>query len=171
MDQTLPDILEGDLDIVFVGINPGLRSSKAGHYYANPSNRFWPLIFKSRLLPKPLQPEDDWKMTRFRFGLTDMVKRVSSGSSELFSDEFQAGAEILKKKIGFYRPRIVCFNGLIGYRTLFPQGRGAGPKGERLAGSRLFVVPSTSPRNAVYSDDRLLEYFVALCQFRNKVCK
>ncbi len=170
MYSTLPDILEGDLDIVFVGINPGLRSSKAGHYYANHSNRFWPLLFKGGLIPKPLKPEDDWKLPRFRLGLTDMVKRVSSGSSDLSLDEFKQGAEILKKKIGFYRPRIVCFNGLVAYHTFFPQGKGAGQKTESIEGSHIFVIPSTSPRNAAYSDDRLLAYFVELCRFRNKVC-
>jgi len=171
MYTTLPDILEGDLDIVFVGINPGLRSAKAGHYYANRSNRFWPLLYQSGLLPKPLKPEDDWKLPRFRLGLTDMVKRVSSGAADLCSHEFKQGAEILTKKIGFYHPRIVCFNGLIAYHALFPKGKGAGSKVELLAGSRLFVLPSTSPRNAAYTDDRLLECFVDLCRFRTKVCK
>lgn len=171
MHTTLPDILEGGLDIVFVGINPGLRSSKAGHYYANPSNRFWPLLYKSGLLPRPLKPGDDWKLPRFRLGLTDMVKRVSAGSADLSSDEFTNGAGILTQKIRFYRPGIICFNGLVAYRTFFPDGNGAGQKVDLVAGSRLFVIPSTSPRNASYSDDRLLDYFLELARFRAKVCK
>ena len=167
----LPDILEGGLDIVFVGINPGLRSAKAGHYYNNPSNRFWPLLYRSGLLPRRLNPEDDWKLPRFRVGLTDIVKRVSSGSDKLTSDEFKHGAEILTQKIGFYRPSIVCVNGLIVYRALFKGKGGPGAKTELLAGSRLFVLPSTSARNALYSSDRLLAYFLELVQFRKKVCK
>lgn len=171
MDTTLPDILEGGLDIVFVGINPGLRSAKARHYYANPSNRFWPLLYKSGLLPKRLKPEDDWKLPRFRFGLTDIVKRVSSGSADLSSNEFKDGAEVLAQKIRFYQPGIVCFNGLIAYRALSSSTGGAGLKVASFAGSRLFVLPSTSARNALYSNERLLAYFLELAQFRAKVCK
>tara|TARA_B100000315_G_scaffold239895_1_gene259166 strand:- start:351 stop:536 length:186 start_codon:yes stop_codon:yes gene_type:complete len=38
--STLPDYLEEGLDIVFVGLNPSERSVSAGHYFANPRNRF-----------------------------------------------------------------------------------------------------------------------------------
>jgi len=171
MNAMLPDILEGGLDIIFVGINPGLQSAKAGHYYANQSNRFWPLLYKSGLVPRRLKPEEDWKLPRFRFGLTDIVKRVSSGSDKLASDEFKYGLDILIQKIGFYRPSIVCFNGLIAYHALAGSKDGPGAKVALLAGSRLFVLPSTSARNAVYSSDRLLSYFLELVQFRIKVCK
>ena len=38
---TLPDYLTDGLDIVFVGLNPSEFSVQAGHYFANPRNRFW----------------------------------------------------------------------------------------------------------------------------------
>ena len=39
---TLPDYLEPGLDLVFVGINPGLYSVAQGHYFARKTSRFWP---------------------------------------------------------------------------------------------------------------------------------
>ena len=38
--NTLPDYLQPDLDIVLIGLNPGLNSIKAGHYFAFGRNRF-----------------------------------------------------------------------------------------------------------------------------------
>jgi hypothetical protein len=39
--RTIPDVLGPDLDIVFVGIKPGLWSGAVGHHFARPGNRFW----------------------------------------------------------------------------------------------------------------------------------
>jgi len=46
---TLPDYLQPGLDLVFVGINPGLYSVRQGHYFARSTNRFWPAFTASRL--------------------------------------------------------------------------------------------------------------------------
>jgi len=43
----LPDHLAPNLDIIFVGINPGLVSAYKGHHYCNPTNHFWPLLYES----------------------------------------------------------------------------------------------------------------------------
>ena len=46
----LPDYLGEGLDLVFVGINPGIRSEATGHHYAGPGNHFWPLLHESGLV-------------------------------------------------------------------------------------------------------------------------
>lgn len=164
--SSLPDILEGDLDIVFVGSNPGRYSDKLGHYYAHPANRFWPLLFESGLIPAPLSPQDDWKLPRFCLGLTDVVSRPTAGSSDLSAEELSLGGEVLRRKVLFYRPRMVCFNGLTAYRALFKKEDAAGLKTFKMGTSALFSMPSTSPRNARYSKIQLLAYFTALRHFR-----
>ena len=40
VSQTLPDYLTPGLDLVFVGINPGMKSAAAGHHYAGPGNQW-----------------------------------------------------------------------------------------------------------------------------------
>ena len=39
--RTIPDVLGPELDVVFVGIKPGLWSGAVGHHFARPGNRFW----------------------------------------------------------------------------------------------------------------------------------
>lgn len=164
----LPDILEGDLDIIFVGINTGTYSAKMGHYYARPQNLFWPMLYESGLLPISLKPEEDWKLIRFRIGVTDAVKRVTDGSSDLSLAELAEGGEIVRRKMLFYQPRIVCFNGLTSYRALFGPDDRPGLKPDRIGASRVFVVPSTSRRNAFYSREKLLIWFKELDRFRRE---
>ena len=164
----LPDILEADLDIVFVGINTGTTSAKIGHYYARPQNLFWAMLHQSGLLPFPIKPEDDWKLIRFKMGLTDAVKRVTDGSGDLSSAELAEGGAIVRRKILFYQPRIVCFNGLTSYRALFGAEGGPGPKPDRIGVTRVFVVPSTSRRNAFYSREKVLFWFNELSRFRRE---
>jgi len=169
MSASLPDILEGDLDIVFVGTNPGLYSAEQGHYYARTANRFWPMLYQSGLLPCALRPEDDWKLLRFRMGLTDLVSRATPGTQELSPAEMKAGGPLLEQKLRFYRPRMVCLNGLLVYRSLFKRQGGPGLKPERLASAKVFVVPSTSPRNASYRDAVLLDWFQKLSTLKKQL--
>jgi len=168
MRTALPDILEGDLDIVFIGSNPGDYSAKMGHYYASATNRFWPMLFQSGLLPRLLHPEDDWKLPRFRMGLTDLVKRATPGVGDLDAEELKKGGTFLQKKIRFYQPRIVCLNGLLVYRSLFMKNDGPGLKKELFGSAKVFVIPSTSPRNARFTNEILLSWFSQLFQFKNQ---
>lgn len=165
---SLPDILEADLEIVFIGINPGSYSAQIGHYYARPTNLFWPMLHESGLIPQALKPEDDWKLIRLGIGLTDVVKRSSDGASDLSRDEFAAGAIVVRNKIGMWCPRIVCFNGLTAHRALFGRNEGPGPKTDRIGESRVFVVPSTSRRNAAYPRETVLFWFKELDRFRRE---
>lgn len=164
----LPDILEAELSIVFVGINPGTTSAQVGHYYARATNLFWPMLHESGLIPHPLKPEDDWKLVRFGIGLTDVVKRSSDSASDLTRAEFEAGAIVVQNKIKMYRPRIVCLNGLTAYRALFGRNEGPGAKPERIGESNVFVVPSTSRRNAGYPRETVLFWFKELERFRRE---
>ncbi len=60
--QLLPDHIRPDVQILFVGINPGLRSAEVGHHYAGHSNRFWKLLYASKCVPIPLTYHDDWRL-------------------------------------------------------------------------------------------------------------
>ncbi len=166
--STLPDILEDDLDIVFVGINPGVYSAEKRHYYAHPTNLFWTMLYQSGLIPTLLKPEDDWKLTRFRMGLTDTVKRVTKSANDLSATDRRVGGEVLRRKIKFYSPRTVCFNGLSAYGALFGRCDGPGPKEALIGTSHLFVIPSTSRRNAYYGKNDILHWFTQLHLFRQK---
>ncbi len=48
----LRDRIAPDLRVLFVGINPGVRSATTGHHFAGYSNRFWKLLWESGLVPE-----------------------------------------------------------------------------------------------------------------------
>jgi double-stranded uracil-DNA glycosylase len=166
---TLPDLITEGLDLLFVGINPGLKSARLGHYYAGPGNLFWRCLYESGLTSALLRPQDDWRLLDSRIGITDCVKRASRTASEVRRDEFRRGAPELTRKIEQYRPRIVCFNGLMGYRaTVDPAGR-LGLQPEGLGGAMVFVVPSTSAANAGFTREERVEWFRRLRVLRDEL--
>lgn len=146
----LPDYLGPGLKLLFVGINPGLISAAAGHYYANPRNSFWPLLYEAELTPVQLRPEEDHRMPEFGYGLTDIVKRPSRGASDLKAREFLENRQRLLRIVNRYKPKAICFNSKTSFEGFFGKGvfRGFGPQRATVANSPAFVLPSTSPANA-----------------------
>jgi mismatch-specific thymine-DNA glycosylase len=92
----LPDYLAPDLDIIFVGINPGRRSAATGHHYAGPGNHFWPLLYESGLVPEPMSYKQDWRAPEFGIGLTNLVARPSPSMDDLSLEEMREGAARLR---------------------------------------------------------------------------
>jgi TDG/mug DNA glycosylase family protein len=70
----LPDYLTADLLVVFVGTAASDISARTGHYYANPANRFWQLLYHAGLTDRVLAPSEDRTLPRYGLGLTDVVK-------------------------------------------------------------------------------------------------
>lgn len=157
--QALPDYLVPGLDLVFVGANPGITSSEQGHYYAHPQNGFWKLLHQAGLVDEPLGPNDDARVNDFGIGLTDLVKRPTRGINDLSHSERRSGAPVVLDKLEACQPHVVCFNGKEVYRGYTGHPCQLGKQRERIAGARVFVVPSTSPRNARWSFDEKLNYF------------
>lgn len=167
-DQVLPDYLRRGLDVVFVGINPGLASAAAGHHYAGPTNHFWPLLNEAGFGPERLTFNDDWRTPEFGIGLTNIVHRASRNIDELTRDELRAGAEVLGEKLRHYRPRVIAFNGK-SIAEAFLGGRIAlGLQPERWEGMPVFVMPSTSARAASYQRPAKLAFFQELKRLIDK---
>jgi TDG/mug DNA glycosylase family protein len=163
-DRPLPDYLAPDLKLLFVGINPGFISAAAGHYYANPRNSFWRLLYEADLTPVQLKPEEDHRILEFGFGLTDMVKRPSRGASDLRTREFQTNRQRLLSIVTRHKPKAICFNSKISFEGFFGKGAfcGFGPQTVALANRPVFVLPSTSPAQAAVSLAVKRDYFKAL---------
>jgi TDG/mug DNA glycosylase family protein len=151
--------------VLFVGINPGLRSALTGHHFAGFSNRFWKLLFSSGLVPEPLSHLDDDRLPEWGYGITNVVARATRGIDELQPEEYVAGRSRLRAKVRRYKPAIVAFVGITVYRAMFPERPGPvtiGPLKERLGEAAVFVLPNTSGRNAHYSFEQMLAAFKAL---------
>jgi len=168
--RPLPDHLRPGLRILFVGINPGVRSAQTGHHFAGHSNRFWKLLYESGLVTEPLTYREDWRLPEWSLGLTNIIGRSSAGIDALDPREYRRGAAILERKIRRYRPAIVAMLGVTIFRRLFPRASKSGRRldlgatGLEIAGARVFLLPNPSGRNASYSYSTMLEGFRALCK-------
>jgi TDG/mug DNA glycosylase family protein len=75
----LRDRVAPGLRVLFVGINPGLRSAALDHHFAGHSNRFWKLLYEARLVPEPVTFEDDDRLPGWGYGITNLVARPTAG--------------------------------------------------------------------------------------------
>ncbi|MBI3272379.1 MAG: mismatch-specific DNA-glycosylase [Planctomycetes bacterium] len=160
----LPDRIGRDCRVLFVGINPGLRSAALGHHFAGHGNRFWKLLNASGLVDTPLGPDDDVRLPELGLGLTNVAARPTRGSGDLGSSDFAAGRAVLLRKVRRFGPQVVVFVGITAFRAYFEE-RGAvvcGARPERIGRARVFVLPNPSGRNAHYDFDRMLEAWRAL---------
>jgi TDG/mug DNA glycosylase family protein len=166
--RRLRDCIQPDVLVLFVGINPGLRSAQTGHHFAGYSNRFWRLLHESKLVSEPLTYREDRRLPEWRLGLTNIIGRCTAGIDVLDPDEYRRGVASLKRKIRRYQPHIVALLGVTIFRMLFsPEEQSKGPLDlgvttMQLAGARIFLLPNPSGRNAHYSYRQLLTVFQAL---------
>jgi TDG/mug DNA glycosylase family protein len=161
----LRDKVEVPVRVLFVGINPGLRSAATGHHFAGYSNRFWKLLFDAGLVPEPIRAEDDGRLPEWGYGLTNVIARATSGIDELGRDEFDVGLRRLRRKVRRWQPRIVAFVGVTVFRAAFAHHTGPvtlGPQHERFEGARVYVLPNPSGRNANYSYGDMVRAFRGL---------
>ncbi|MPZ22573.1 MAG: mismatch-specific DNA-glycosylase [Dehalococcoidia bacterium] len=158
------DYLRPGLDLVFVGINPGLRSDAAGRHYAGPGNHFWPLLYESGIVPEAITCLEDERILDFNIGMTNMVARGSRGIDDLSLVELRGGATLLLAKLERYHPKIVCFNGKRIYEVFAGHRCNFGLQDERVADAMVFVMPSTSARTASHQRADKLVYFRQLKQ-------
>ena len=137
------------LDILFVGINPGLYTAAIGRHFGRPGNRFWPSLWKSGLIPAPFTPYDSHRLPEAKLGITNLVRRATAAEAELEPAEYALGAARLRRKLLRFRPRIAAFLGLGLYRKAFGAPRaGVGIQRERIGRTVLWVFPNPSGLNA-----------------------
>ncbi len=171
----LPDYIRPGIQVLLVGINPGLRSAQVGHHFAGHSNRFWKLLYDAGLITEPLSCQDDWKLPEWGLGLTNMITRPTAGSANLSQAEYHLSCHDLKRKVEKYRPAIVALLGLTLGPILAASAQSAecpiqsrlhktriGLQPYRFAGTQVFVLPNPSGRNTHYTYEVLLTFFQEL---------
>jgi TDG/mug DNA glycosylase family protein len=165
--KAIPDVLAPGLDVVFCGINPGLWSAATGYHFARPGNRFWPALYRSGFTPRQLDPSEQEELPAYRLGLTNLVERGSARADELTRAELVAGGRLVVRKMSRFRPAWLAMLGVSAYRVAFGRRDAAvGPQTERLASTRMWILPNPSGINAHYTIDRLTAEFV---RFREAV--
>lgn len=161
----LRDRIRPGAKILFVGINPGVRSAETGHHFAGYSNRFWKLLFESGLVSERITFEDDDRLPELGFGITNICPRATPGIDTLLPEEYVAGRARLRRKILRYKPAIVAMVGVTVFRAMFPERKGPvtlGLQAETIGGTAVFVLPNPSGRNANFTYREMLDAFRAL---------
>jgi len=179
LKRILPDHIEDNLDILIIGINPGLFAAYKGHHYVGPGNHFWKCLYMSGLIPEPLTGMQDFKALNYKIGFTNMVARTTPGSKDLSSKEIREGSNLLVKKIQTYHPKIAVFNGKCIYEIFSKEVFGQKKKDFKFGhqtnyipetSTAIFVMPSTSARCAQFprAEDKV-HYFIQLKKLRDEI--
>ena len=149
---------------MFCGINPGFVSAAAAAHFANPRNDFWRLLHAAGFTSRLYEPGEQFDLLREGIGLTNAALRTTRGSGDLRSADFAGAAERLELLATELQPRWIAFVGKEAYRGAFRERPELGEQERRLAGTRLFVLPSTSPANAAVPWTERLHWFRALAK-------
>lgn len=162
-DNTLPDTVGADMEVLVCGLNPSLHAAASGVGYSGPGNRFWPCAIEARLVSR-VDPDD--ALGRHGVGMTDLVKRATPRAAELTAAELRAGMGRVERLVAWLAPRSVAFVGLQGWRTAFDRSAQPGWQPRDLAGRPVYVLPSTSGLNAGTSRAALVDHLSAVAQGR-----
>ena len=163
----LRDRIEPGVRVLFVGINPGVRSAVTGHHFAGYSNRFWKLLYDAQLVPEPITYRDDRRLPEWGFGITNLIARPSPGIDSLDRLEYVEGWKTLTRKVRRYQPRFLALVGVTLYRAVLPlldakAGRSGaaspvlGLRPYSVHNARIVVLPNPSGRNANYTYGEML---------------
>ena len=149
--DALGPILGPGLRVLFVGINPSLRSAEVGHHFARPGNRFWSTLHAAGFTPRRLRPDEDAELPLHGIGVTNLAFRPTRAAAELTAEELRHGALELERIVRRHQPRLVAVVGLTAYRTAFARPRATmGLQPDDIGGRPVWVLPNPSGLNAHY---------------------
>lgn len=145
------------LSVLVCGYNPSIPAYWAGHYYANPSNRFYHLLHAAGLTPRLFSPAEDVLLPGLGIGLTDLCPVPSAMAHDLCASDFLAGVAALRALCLECGPRVLCCNGFGVYRALTGQlpSRPGLQQGVFMGGAALFAMPSSSGAASALTSERL----------------
>ena len=141
----LQDVLQDSLQVVLCGTAVGTASAAAGAYYAHRQNKFWKILYETGLTPELLQPQEYRDLLQHRIGLTDFVKTHSGMDHEIpLSKLAEVSRSRLSASIVRYRPKFLAFTSKTAGQRFLGGKRDYGEQVERIAETRIWILPSTS---------------------------
>jgi TDG/mug DNA glycosylase family protein len=105
--EKLPDQLQANLRLVFVGTAASQLSADLGHYYAHPGNRFWRTIHEVGITPRRFEPHEFPALLHLGIGFTDMCKLGAGMDHQALSSPIDLPA--FRDKMRRYRPDTIAF--------------------------------------------------------------
>jgi double-stranded uracil-DNA glycosylase len=105
--EKLPDQLQANLRLVFVGTAASQLSADLGHYYAHPGNRFWRTIHEVGITPRRFEPHEFPALLQLGIGFTDMCKLGAGMDHQALTSPIDVAA--FRDKMRRYRPDTIAF--------------------------------------------------------------
>jgi double-stranded uracil-DNA glycosylase len=156
----LPDVISPSLDVVFCGINPGMRSAVVGLHFANRSNRFWRVLYLAGFTPRQLEPEEASLLLSYGCGITSAVARPTVSATELTRADYIAARPLFERKIAKYKPRYLAFLGKPALAAFLKRRDISwGLQSATIGGSAVWVVPNPSGLNCAFTIGMLTEAY------------
>jgi TDG/mug DNA glycosylase family protein len=143
--DVLQDLLQDRLRVVLCGTAVGTASAMAGAYYAHKQNKFWKILYETGLIPEPMQPQQYRELLKHRIGLTDFVKTHSGMDHQIpLSELTEISRARLSASIAKFRPCFLAFTSKTAGQRFLGGKRDYGEQIERIAETRIWILPSTS---------------------------
>jgi TDG/mug DNA glycosylase family protein len=174
---------DSSMHTLFIGHNPSNSTWETGHYFANPTNKFWKLIDDSGLLDSVQQENDteriqinDDMMVANGFGFTDFIEIPGNDANAIKMADILANKELFISRIENYANDInsqlkrICFVGKKQWKQQFSQSLATCEHGLQDADLRplhwpkqinnldIWVLPSPSGRAVISNSERLKPY-------------
>jgi double-stranded uracil-DNA glycosylase len=153
--KTLPDLISDRVRLLFVGINPGLRTAAVQAHFAPRGNRFWTALHRAGITEHLIDassgfaPADRNYLLHRGIGITNLVERATAGADELTAAELVKGRRKLDRTVEQHSPAVVAVLGITAFRDAFGERRASvGKQVSPYAATELWVVPNPSGRNA-----------------------
>lgn len=146
----IPPVVDESCRILILGSFPSVKSRREGFFYGHPQNRFWRMLAAvlSEKIPTTIQ-EKHSLLLRHHIAMWDVIAsceiRGSADASVRNAVPVDIGQITRNARIN----RVICNGMLAGklYRQHLQQA----------AGMEAIVLPSTSPANAAWSLERLVD--------------
>ncbi|HWH08260.1 MAG TPA: mismatch-specific DNA-glycosylase [Candidatus Thermoplasmatota archaeon] len=155
----VPDVVRPGLRALLVGINPGVQTARARRHFANPKNAFWGALHAAGLTPRRIAPAEQARLLDLGLGITNVVTRATPGSADVTPQDVARGRARLRGLVAAQAPAWVAFVGKEAHRMATGARGAALGEAEPLWGARVFVLPSTSPRNAHLTEPEKVAWF------------
>ena len=151
----IPPLFDAQCRVLILGSFPSLKSREAMFFYGHPQNRFWPMLAALFGEPVPATVEEKKQLALSRhIAMWDSIHACTIAGSSDSSVRDVVPNDLSVILDGSRVERIFC-NGALSHRMymkyIFPS-----------TGIEAIRLPSTSPANAAYSMDRLIEEWGAV---------
>lgn len=157
VEHPFPPVVDANCRVLILGSFPSVRSREDGFFYGHPQNRFWPLLAAVYDEDTPASiPEKKAFLLQHHIALWDVIASCEIAGSADATVKDAVPVEIACVMNAAPIERVICNGALAGKlykRCLQP-----------ITGIEADVLPSTSPANAAWTLEKLIQAWAPFMQ-------